>query len=344
MKRFPWRILLYAAFLLYLFLDLKACQGPLHQAISQRRDATLEAAVANGWVAIVNQEPITRNQLDLAVYRHLYQRSKQDDEIPEKNLNMIRRAVLQGLINDTLIRQYADGEGFTAPTEETDEFIANWVLQFHDAEELAERAAVQNLGEEELRAELARTWSRKRWLEQRIAPGIDVTEEEVRTWFEENRDTGEGFGEPEKVRARHIFLSTVEVDDETREEKIRDLHRQLTEGTSSFEELAAAFSEDPRTKGNDGDLNWFSRDRVPEDFASVAFELEPGKLSDPFRTSIGWHIVEVLDRQSARPVEFEEVKTEIRHHLENIRTEQTIKVLLEKLRTVANIRLFPEHI
>jgi parvulin-like peptidyl-prolyl isomerase len=243
-----------------------------------------------------------------------------------------------------MVRQYADGEGFTAPPEEIEAFIDAWSAQFESGEKLAERAELQGLSDKELRDELARTWSRKRWLEKRIAPGIDVTDEEVREWFEANRESGEGFIEPEKIRARHIFLSTVETDDETREARIRDIHRQLVAKENTFKELAAAFSEDERTRNRGGDLNWFARDRIPEDFAAAIWELEPGALTEPFRTAIGWHVVEVLERQEARPVTFEEVEREIRHHLENERAADTVKVLMKKLRTVANIRLFPENI
>jgi len=344
MKRFPWRIVLYVVFIGYLFLDLRTCNGPLKRSISKRTDLTRKAAKTNKWVALVNQEPITGEQLDVAVARHLYQRGKDIEEVPEANLRMIRRAALQSLINDTLVRQYADGEDFRAPQEEIDNFTARWISQFSSETELAERAGYQQLPDEKIQEELARIVSRKKWLENRIAPGVDVMDEEVKAWFEENRETGEGFIDPEKVRARHIFLSTVEVDDENREEMIRDLHRQIVEKENTFEELAAAFSEDPKTKKIGGDLNWFARDRVPEDFAETVFTMKPGDLSDPFRTGIGWHIVEVLDRQEERPVTFEEVELEIRHHLENQRTAEVVEILMKKLRTVANIRLFPEHI
>ncbi|MEX2581037.1 MAG: peptidylprolyl isomerase [Verrucomicrobiales bacterium] len=348
MKRFPWRSVLYAALLLYLITDLKFCGGPLRKAIEERRTSVQEAAEENRWVAVVNQEPLTSEQLDLAVFRHLYQRGMTDADIPEANLAMIRRAALQSLIDDTLVRQYADGDAFEAPAKEIDRFVESWESQFETDEELEERSDLQDISAEERRAELARIWTRKRWLEQRVSPGVDVTDAEVREWFEANRTDGdtfsrEGFVEPEKIRARHIFLSTVEVDDDTREEMIRDLHRQLVEKESTFEELAEAFSEDPRTKKRGGDLNWFARDRMPEDFAEAAFSLEPGELGEPFRTSLGWHIVEVLDRQPERPVEFEEVENEIRRHLQNRRTADTVKILLEKLRKASNVRLFPEH-
>ncbi|MDF1656391.1 MAG: peptidylprolyl isomerase [Verrucomicrobiales bacterium] len=344
MKRFPWRIVLYLVFLLYIFLDLKVCQGPLSQAFSERQSTLEEAAKDQNWVALVNQEPISSDQLRLAVFRHLYQRGKESDAIPERNHEMIRRAVLQSLIDDLLVKQYADGEGFSASDEEISGFIETWEAQFGSLEELEERAELQSLELEERRAELGRIWSRKKWLEKRIAPGIDVTDEEVREWFEANRESGKGFLEPEKIRARIIFLSTVINDDDSREKLIRRIHRQIGEGEGTFEELAEEFSEDLRTKKRGGDMNWFARDRVPDDFGEVVFALEVGALSEPFRTSIGWNLVKIEDRQDERPVSFEEIETEIRHHLENQRTVETIKRLMKKLRTVANIRLFPENL
>lgn len=344
MKGFPWRIVLYAVFLLYLFLDLRVFEGPLKRAFSERRSTLEEVAREKEWVAVVNQEPISSEQLEASVFRHLYQRGKEDEVLPEKNLKMIRLAVLNSLIDDLLVKQYADGENYEAPPEEIEKFIETFEEQFETPEELEGRSTMQDLSAEERREELARIWSRKRWLEQRIEPGVDVQDEEVRAWFEANRRDGEGFVEPEKVRARQIFLSTVIEDDPSREELIRTIHRQISEGEGTFEEFAAEFSEDLRTKNRGGDLNWFARDRVPEDFAEPVFALKVGEMSEPFRTSIGWHIVKLEERQEERPVTFEEVELEIRHHLETEYTADTIKLLMEKLREVSNIRLFPENL
>lgn len=341
--------MLYGAMLLYLLVDLKLCRGPLRQAMTSRRDASVEAAARNKWVAIINLEPVTREQLDLAVYRHLHQRGKTPDEIPAKNLVMIKRAVLQTIIDDTLVRQWADGEKFVAPPEEIAAFVESWESQFASPEERVARSEDQGLDEAAIRTELARIWSRKRWLEKRISPAVNVTEEEARDWFEANRGTAEsgyreGFIEPEKVRARHVFLSTVEVDDKSREDLIREIHRRLTTGEASFEDLAKAHSEDQRTKEKGGDLNWFSRKRLPEDFTGPVFALASGQVSEPFKTRLGWHIAEVLERQAERPVSYEEIAVEIKQHLECERTEATVKELMEKLRKVANLQLFPGNI
>jgi len=52
----------------------------------------------------------------------------------------------------------------------------------------------------------------------------------------------------------------------------------------------------------------------------------------------------VLEREEERPLPYEEIAAAIRRHLENQRSEATVAVLMEKLRDVANLQLFPEHI
>ncbi len=344
MKKFPWRSITYALILLYLLIDLQWCRGPLKRSFEKRRKGMVTLAVEEKWVAIINREPITSKQLDIAVVRHLYQRGKSPEEVPDQNLKMIRRAVLQTVINDTLVRQYADGAKFNASQEEIDAFIGKWKSQFGSDDELAERSGLQGLTKEQRDKELGRIWARKRWLEQRIEPGVAITDKEVRAWYDANRNSGEGFSEPERIRARHIFISTVEVDDEIREKLIRDTHASIVSGEKKFEELAKEISDDPRSKKVGGDLNWFSRSRMPEDFSKVVFQLKPGDISEPFKTSIGWHIVEVTDHKPERELTFEEMSDEIASILRTERREDTIKRLMKKLRTVAKIQLFPENI
>ncbi|MEM7697479.1 MAG: peptidylprolyl isomerase [Verrucomicrobiota bacterium] len=342
-KSLPWRSALYGLVLLYLILDLKACQGPLYRAIQKRESETVAAARANRWLATVNQEPITREQLDVAAARHFHQRGLVEEEVTESHRRTARLALINQLIDETLIRQYADGSGYRAPEEEVAAYIESWKAQFQSAEDWQVRSGLQELSVKELEQELARNWHRKRWLEWRIAPATEVTKEEAVAWLEANRESGDGFFEPERIRARQIFLSTVETDDETREELIRRIHKELVSEEKSFAELASAHSEDLRTKQIGGDLNWFTRDRVSEDFSERVFEMEIGQISEPFRTTIGWHIVEVLDRQEQTPLLFEEIEPEIRAHLENQRTDETIRRLLRKLRKVAHIRVYREH-
>lgn len=344
MSRLPWRAALYLAVIGYLVLDLKVFQGPLHDAMRTRRDAAVAEARARGYVALVNLVPVTRDQVDLAVARHLRQRGKTVAEIPDKNLVMIRRAVLQSLIDEILVSQHADGEKFTASAAETEGFIAAWKSAFASPEEIARRAVAAGLDPATLDEELARLWSRKRWLEKRIEPGVTVSEEEARTWFEENRGDAEkpdglrpGFHEPEKARIRFAMLGAGD------EALARDLHAKLKSGERAFGDVAREHSLDAATKESGGEPGWIAREILPDSLAAAVFSAENGLL-EPVRGESAWYLVEVLERRARRPFSYEELRGEIVAHLEAQRTAQVVRIQMGKLRKVANLQVFPENL
>ncbi len=345
MKSLPWRSVVYLVVLLYLFLDLQTCKGPLHRRILSSRpfsEMTREQARDLGWVALVNRRPVTRRELWLAEDRFLYQRGRSRAEVSPSESLVIRRAVLRGLIDDILVEQYAEGEGFQADREEIDRFVRAWESQFPDEQAMARRMDRQGLTPEECRAELARIWTRRAWLESRIAPGVGVTAEEIGAWFEENAGKN-GFLEPEKIRARQIFVSTVREDGEAQRKKIEEARKRLLDG-EGFHRVAAELSEDFRTKDRGGELNWFGRDRVPSDFAEVVFAQSVGVVGEPFRSRIGWHIVEVLEHRPETPLVLADVEEEVRVYLENEQTRETLETFIGRLRKVASITVFLENL
>ncbi|MDF1815149.1 MAG: peptidylprolyl isomerase [Verrucomicrobiales bacterium] len=345
MKKLPWRSAFYLVVLLYLFIDLKCCNGPLKRKIAETRPSsaiTIEKARARNWVALVNQEPVTKNQLQLSVARHLYQRGIDPESVPDITLKRIRRASLRGLIDDILIRQYASGVKHEAPEAERQAFIAAWEKQFQSPADLKDRTELQGLTEEERQQLLGDIWSVKSWLEKRISPGVGVTDEEVNAWFDNNKGKGK-FDEPEKVRARQIFISTVEEDTEIQEGLIRAAKERIDNG-EAFADVARALSQDERTKDRGGDLNWFSTKRLPAEFTDIVFQQKVGEAGEPFKTKIGWHLVEVTDQQAARPPKFEEVTDEIRTHILNQQKVDKVNELLGKLRKVAHIMVFTENL
>ena len=86
---------------------------------------------------------------------------------------------------------------------------------------------------------------------------------------------------PKSIKARHILVE--------HEYEAQDIERKLKEGTA-FEELAQKFSKCPSAK-NGGDLGYFGKTRMVEEFANAAFDLEKGEVSPPVRTKFGYHLI-----------------------------------------------------
>jgi peptidyl-prolyl cis-trans isomerase C len=105
----------------------------------------------------------------------------------------------------------------------------------------------------------------------------------------------------EEVHARHILVET--------EDKAKEVLAKLKAG-GDFGELAKAESKDS-SAADGGSLGYFTQDQMVPEFATVAFKLEKGVLSDPVKTQLGWHIIKVEDKRNKPVPAYEQVKDQI---------------------------------
>ncbi|MCW9015254.1 MAG: peptidylprolyl isomerase [Gammaproteobacteria bacterium] len=100
-----------------------------------------------------------------------------------------------------------------------------------------------------------------------------------------------------QTHARHILIRADEITTEEQvREKMNAIKQRLDNG-EDFAKLAEAFSQDPGSKNNGGDLGWASEgDFVPR-FENVMNSLKPMQISEPFRSQFGWHIMQILERR-----------------------------------------------
>lgn len=100
-----------------------------------------------------------------------------------------------------------------------------------------------------------------------------------------------------QYQGRHILIRTGEgTDDAEAKARIDTLHARLA-GGADFAALAKDASQDTNTASRGGDLGWFTQDQYGAEFGSHVAGLQDGQLSQPFKTTAGWHIVQ---RQATR--------------------------------------------
>ena len=137
-----------------------------------------------------------------------------------------------------------------------------------------------------------------------------------------------------QTKARHILIRTNEVvsDDDARI-RLEQLRMRLA-GGDDFANLARANSDDTGSALKGGDLGWVSPgDTVPQ-FEAVMNELAPNQISQPFKSSFGWHIVQVNERRTQDTTE-ELMALKAKQKLKERKADEAVKQWLHRLRDEA---------
>lgn len=112
------------------------------------------------------------------------------------------------------------------------------------------------------------------------------------------RKTASGRQSVEETRARHMLLKPDAIRDEKATHALIDsIAAQLKSG-ASFTDLARKYSDDPGSRNEGGELGWQPQGVFSPEFETQVSLLKVGEVSAPFRTSFGWHIVEVEGRRT----------------------------------------------
>ena len=95
--------------------------------------------------------------------------------------------------------------------------------------------------------------------------------------------------------ARHILISPNELKTDTNaRDEIAALAQRIKQG-EDFAELAREFSDDKGTATKGGELGWAAPGSYVPQFEAALNEMSPGQMSEPVRSSFGWHLIELMD-------------------------------------------------
>jgi peptidyl-prolyl cis-trans isomerase D len=235
--------------------------------------------------------------------------------------------IRQGLLQDKFRKLVTDGVS-VGPSELQDEFkYKNEKVKldyaFIKPEDLEAKIAPD---EAEIKAAYEKNKSRYQVPEKRVAryalvdlnelrQTARVSDDDLKVQYQQNIQQ---YQVPNRVHVEHILLMTVGKTDAEVEEirqKAEDVLKQAKKG-AKFEDLAKKYSEDPGTKDKGGDLGWLTQGQTVPEFEKTAFSLDKGKMSDLVKTQYGFHIIKVLDKETAHTKPFEEVKDSIKTPLQ----------------------------
>ena len=226
--------------------------------------------------------------------------------------------VVPQLLAQNLSLSYAEENDITVSDEEVQAEIENTKQavaeqaqqqgQEGDPEQLFQDALRQfGFTEESFRQEV-QTGLTVQKVQEEVTGGADPTEEEVRAYYDENKETQ--FSRPEQRCIRHILFN------KDQEDLANDVKGEIEDG-GDFAALAAEHSQDPSNKEQGGDLGCVPKGQFVPEFDDAAFGAEEGELLGPVETEFGFHLIEVTEIQPGGETPFEEVAPDIEDQIKS---------------------------
>ncbi len=176
----------------------------------------------------------------------------------------------------------------------------------------------------------------------KVGAAAAVTDKDLQAYYDQNR---EQYRMSEQVKVAHILIKTPLPAPGAKEDekaiadartKADNVLKEVKAG-GDFAKLAGKYSDDPGSAKNGGELGWIGRGRTVPEFEKAAFSLGKGQTSDLIKSSYGFHIIRVEDKQEAHVKSLAEVKSEIEEKVKQQKgaqaTESAANALLSQSRT-----------
>ncbi|MFS0591300.1 parvulin-like peptidyl-prolyl isomerase [Cytobacillus horneckiae] len=263
----------------------------------------LAAAIAVAFLLVFDNKAATVNGEKIS-------KSELDDALSSQ----YGSTVLDTLISDEIIRQEMKKENIKVSDKEIAEEMEAYMDTFGGEDTFNEVLKNSGVDVSIIEKNIMTYLASKKILE----PKIEITDEEIQTYFDENKDS---FDKEEEVEASHILVD----DEKTAKEVVKKIEQD-----EDFAELAKEYSTDTATKDNGGELGFFAKGDMVKEFEEKAFGMENGDISEPVKTEYGYHIIKVTDKQEPKKAELEEVKDEIKDILLESKLESEYSVWLNE--------------
>ena len=135
-----------------------------------------------------------------------------------------------------------------------------------------------------------------------------------------------------QTKVRHILVMPNEIrNDADAESRINQVYKKLT-NDGDFAELAKEYSDDPGSAANGGDLGWVNPGDMVPAFDTTMNDSKPGKLSKPFKSQFGWHILEVEGRKETDMGQ-QVQRNQVHQMLQARQFEEELPIWLRKIRS-----------
>lgn len=300
------------------------------------------AEVVDRIVAVVNDEIITLHDLNEAF--EPYQKNIEATyKGKDKNalIAQTKESFLQRLVDNILIEQQARKAGISSTVKDEDVMAALQDMltkQNMSMQDFLKNLAAEGKSIEFIKKEIRSQMVRMRLLRLEVKDKIIVTDQEIGEYYNQHRQEYEG---RESVRMKQLLLKIPPGADKDLNLKLKNQAirlRDLIIKGESFDELTAKYSQGPAA-AQGGDVGFIERGTIIPQVEAVAFNLPVGQVSDVIESSLGFHIIKVVDKKGAGIKPITVVREEIKAKLEDEKLDKKFEEWISSVRDKSHIEI-----
>lgn len=244
-------------------------------------------------VAIVNDDLITRNELDKEIGKILSRLRQAGQQVPP--VSAVEKQVLDKLIEERLQIGKAQSLGINVTPDMLATMIGNIAKKNNlTLSELRSSLAAEGLSFKAFQQEIEKQILLSRLKNQEIINRINVSDAEIDSLLKQDKQIGRKNTE---YLIQHILIGLPEGASPAQIGAARDkaisIVEQLQEG-ADFARLALLHSNG-RNALEGGSLGWLKNNQLPSLFTDIVPRMSKGEISPPLRSSSGYHIIKLAD-------------------------------------------------
>lgn len=256
----------------------------------------------------------------------------------KETLATLRQTILDNLITHRLLYQEAKARNISPTAKEVEDALIDFKNSLGSETQFNQAMAREGKSPQDVKRMITEEIAIRKLTEQ-LTADVKVTDDDLQKFYDQNTAY---FVEPEKVRARHILIAVKPGTSPTEREKLRNKAKELLAKAlrgADFAKLAFDNSEDPATREDGGDSDFFTREEMVKPFADAAFSTEKGKVyRQVVETKFGFHIIKVEDKKAARTMTLVELKSVLHPLVLKSKIQDKIDQQIDVLRAQATIK------
>jgi len=304
--------------------------------------APVRAEVVDKIIAVVNDEIITLYEFNTAFepYRKNIENTYKGTD-KASVMQQTKESFLQRLIDNILMEQEAkkSGAGMIVKDEEVMAVLQDVLTkQKISLQEYLKNLAREGNSLESVKKEIRGQMMRARLLRREVKSKILVSDEEIGEYYNKNRQDYEG---KETVRIKQLLLLLPPNANETIKAKMKNqalqLHKRVMDG-EPFDLLIVKYSQGPAA-AQGGDVGFIERGTIIPEVEAAAFKLPVGQVSAVIESSVGFHIIQVLDKKGAGLKPIAAVREEIKTKIEDEKLEKKFDEWIASVRAKSHIEI-----